>query len=112
MMKNNTVHGLRFAVHSFQREYSTRMLSPGERGRTNQQDRGVDSHGLTPGVLCWLASRVPVVLFHGCWNLLSSHGEPGTRLRVQEAHTALPGEGATRAPLIEQENGREENEGT
>jgi hypothetical protein len=36
----------------------------------------------------------------------SSHGEPGTRLRVREAHTALPGEGATplrgqaRAPLI------------
>ena len=55
--------------------------------------------------LCWLASRVPVVFFHGCWNLLSSHGEPGTRLRVREAHTAgypLAGgdEGATRAPLI------------
>ena len=67
--------------------------------------------GLTSGVLCWLASRVPVVFFHGCWNLLSSHGEPGTPgyprsgSWVREAHTAgYPlagvGEGATRAPLI------------
>ena len=30
-----------------------------------------------------------------CAPLSSSHGEPGTRLRVREAHTALPGEGAT-----------------
>ena len=30
---------------------------------------------------------------------LSLHSEPGTRLRVREAHTALPGEGATQAPL-------------
>ena len=67
--------------------------------------------GLTPGVLCWLASRVPVVFFHGCWNLLSSHGEPGTPgyprsgSWVREAHTAgYPlagvGEGATRAPGV------------
>jgi PAS domain S-box-containing protein len=40
--------------------------------------------------------------FHGvaCGNLSSEHGEPGTRLRVREAHTALPGEGATRVPVV------------
>jgi hypothetical protein len=32
--------------------------------------------------------------------LFSLHGEPGTRLRVREARTALPGEGVTQAPLI------------
>ena len=39
----------------------------------------IDAHGLTP-----------------VGNLFSSHGE-----REREAHTALPGEGATRAPLID-----------
>jgi 23S rRNA pseudouridine1911/1915/1917 synthase len=34
-------------------------------------------------------------------NLSSEHGEPGTRLRVREAPGALPLEGATRAPLID-----------
>ena len=52
----------------------------------------VDSRRLTPrGPL--LGSRRPGNL------LFSLHSEPGTRLRVREAHTALPGEGATQAPL-------------
>jgi hypothetical protein len=34
-------------------------------------------------------------------NLSSEHGEPGTRLRVREAPTGSPVEGATRAPLID-----------
>ena len=41
--------------------------------------------------------------FHGQarGNLCSEHGEPGTRLRVWEAPTALPMEGATQAPVME-----------
>jgi hypothetical protein len=40
--------------------------------------------------------------FHGLAreNLFSEHGEPGTRVRVREAPTALPVEEATRAPVI------------
>ena len=60
----------------------------------------VDSHRLMPrGPLlgsrpgtCGGLARVRDLLF-------SLHGKPGTRLRVREAHTALPGEGATQAPL-------------
>ena len=33
-------------------------------------------------------------------NLPSEHGEPGTRLRVREAPTGLPAEGATRVPVM------------
>jgi PAS domain S-box-containing protein len=33
-------------------------------------------------------------------NLSSEHGEPGTRLRVREAPTGFPAEGATRVPVM------------
>jgi predicted DNA-binding protein with PD1-like motif len=68
----------------------------------DQKDRAyrglnIDSHGLTPGSS---AASHPGTrgAFARVRNLLfSSHGE-----REGEAHTALPGEGATRAPLIEE----------